>query len=64
MHDPSPARSWLEGRAGSEADAEDAIQSTAAAIKPMGALPSHADFTFYNALLERSTIDGKNLPES
>lgn len=44
VHDPFTGKVLAEVSQGSEADAEDAIQSTAAATQPMGALPSHARF--------------------
>ena len=44
VHDPFTGKVLAEVSQGSEADAEDAIQSTAAAAQPMGALPSHARF--------------------
>jgi glyceraldehyde-3-phosphate dehydrogenase (NADP+) len=44
VHDPFTGKVLAEVSQGSEADAEDAIESTAAATQPMGALPSHARF--------------------
>ena len=44
VHDPFTGKVLAEVSQGSEADAEDAIQSTAAATQPMAALPSHARF--------------------
>ena len=44
VHDPFTGKVLAEVWQGSEADAEDAIQSTAAATQPMGALPAHARF--------------------
>lgn len=44
VHDPFTGKVLAEVSQGSEADAEDAIQSTAAATQPMGALPAHARF--------------------
>ncbi|HEU4501986.1 MAG TPA: aldehyde dehydrogenase family protein [Nitrospira sp.] len=44
VYDPFTGKVLAEVSQGSEADAEDAIQSTAAATQPMGALPAHARF--------------------
>ena len=44
MHDPFTGKILAEVSQGSEADAEDAIRSAAAATQPMGALPAHARF--------------------
>ena len=44
VHDPFTGKVLAEVSQGSEADAEDAIQSTASATQPMGALPAHARF--------------------
>jgi glyceraldehyde-3-phosphate dehydrogenase (NADP+) len=44
VHDPFTGKVLAEVSQASEADAEDAIQSTAAAAQPMAALPSHARF--------------------
>ena len=44
VHDPFTGKILAEVSQGSEADAEDAIRSAAAATQPMGALPAHARF--------------------
>ncbi len=44
VHDPFTGKVLAEVSQGSEADAEDAIESTAGATKTMGALPAHARF--------------------
>jgi glyceraldehyde-3-phosphate dehydrogenase (NADP+) len=44
VHDPFTGKVLAEVSQGGEADAEDAIQSTAGAAQPMAALPAHARF--------------------